>query len=77
LSIGGLGPVEDDEPAVRIAERVRHVKEDKIAAIVDHEVDRIGRNHYRGWLMLTAVRGDADICPSHVRSQDALRDRIV
>ena len=77
LSIGGFGPVEDEDPAVWIAERVRHAEENEVAAIVDHEVKRSSRSHYRGWLMLPAVREHADICPSNVRAQTGVRNRIV
>jgi hypothetical protein len=66
LPIGGLGPVEDDDPAVRIIERVRHGEKNKVAAIVDHEVERSGRHNDGDWIVLAVVRDNANICPTHI-----------
>jgi hypothetical protein len=60
-------PIEDDDSAVRIAERVGHVKKHKVAAVVDHEVEGSSRHDDGRWIVLAAVRDDMDIRPSHVR----------
>jgi hypothetical protein len=36
VSITRFVPIENDDPAVRITERVRRMKKNKVAAIVDH-----------------------------------------
>jgi hypothetical protein len=60
-------PIEDDDPAIRMTERVGHVKKNKVAAIVDHEVEGSSRHDDGRWITLAAVRDDMDIRPSHVR----------
>jgi hypothetical protein len=70
-------PIEDDDPAIRITEGVGHVKKNKVAAIVDHEVERSSRHDNGRWIVLSTVRDDMDICPSHVRPQRAMRCDIL
>jgi hypothetical protein len=70
-------PIQDDDSAIRIAERVGYVKKNKVAAIVDHEVKGSSRHDDGRWIMLAAVRDDMDIRPSHVRPQRRVGSDIV
>jgi hypothetical protein len=77
LPIGRLRPIQDDDPAFRIGKGVRHLEKGKIAAVVDHQMERSSREHHGRGVMLATVREDANVRPADIRSQRATRGDVL
>jgi hypothetical protein len=77
LPIRRLRPIQDDDPVFRIATGVRHMKKGEVAAIVNHQVERSGRQYHGHRIMLATVRENANVGPPDIRSQHAMRGSVI